>query len=102
MEISIEKKTENKLLSRIEVAGKIVFDKATPSYKDVTKKLSEVLKSKEDHIALKSVKTKFGHKEATFNANVYKDNESKKTTEKKGKKAKEKEKKAEDKAKGSE
>ncbi len=81
METKINSKKENKLLFRTEIEGELSFDKATPSYNELTKELSSKLKVEEDLVAVKNIKTSFGSSSAKFLANVYATKENKEKIE---------------------
>ena len=97
MQINIINKKEEPLLSRTMVTANLEFEKATPSYKEVTKLISAHLKADEKLIAIRHVYNSFGVKKAEVIAYVYSDESKKhsiepKIKEKKEKKAKEKKK----------
>lgn len=71
MEISISKRKENRLLSREEITGTVVFSGATPSYDQFRKSLSAQIKVPEDTIAIPHIYTSFGSSSGTFEARVY-------------------------------
>jgi len=77
MKVTIKNKEENKLLSRVELSGEIVFDAVTPSNVDLIKTLANDLKVKEELIVIKNIYTKFSEKRATFSAVTYKTTEAK-------------------------
>lgn len=94
LELKIVDVMEEPLLSRKLVKASIEFEKATPSYAEVTSSLSSSLKSDEKLIAIKHVYNQFGSKKAEVIAYVYADENKKqfiepKIKEKKEKKAKE-------------
>lgn len=83
MELKIISQNENKSLFRTEVEASIVFEKTTPTRKDIQKEIAKKLKSKEDLTIIKTVKTAFGEAKATVFANVYTDENVLKTLERK-------------------
>lgn|SRR3989338_8571791 len=91
MELSINEKKDNGLLSRTEICGTLTFQNATPSNIDVAKNLATKLAADEKLVVIKKIKTKFGAKSADLCAYVYKDAATLKRIEPKvGKKAAEK------------
>lgn len=90
MEINIENKKEEPLLSRAMVEATISFQGATPSYAEIAKKLASSLKVEENTIAIRHVYTQFGLKKANVIAMSYKDEKSKISIEPKAKKKREK------------
>lgn len=103
MKIEIKEKKENKLLGRLEVEGKVIFDRATPSNEVIRDALALELKADKNLIVVKHVYSKFGYQQADFLAYVYNNREKmekmevmtkylkKKAAEGKKKKAEEKE-----------
>ncbi len=71
LDIKIEQKKEQPLLSRVMLKGFVGFEKSTPSRSDFRKKLSEMLKEDEKKVAVSSISTLFGEKKASFEAHVY-------------------------------
>src|SRR3989338_1456729 len=91
MELSINEKKDNGLLSRTEICGTLSFQNATPSNADVAKNLASKLAADEKLVVVKKIKTKFGAKSADLCAYVYKDASALKRIEPKpGKKSVEK------------
>ena len=88
MNLTINNKHEEPLLSRTKVEATIVFEKATPSYKELTTSLASHLKSDEKLIAIRHVYTSFGNKQARVQAYVYADEEKRKFVEPKVKEKK--------------
>ena len=82
MQLVINTKNKNELLSRTEVIGKVTFDKATPSNSELAEAIAKELKSDVSLVVMKQIKTEFGNKEAEFNAVVYDNQEAKDKTEK--------------------
>lgn len=71
MELTITDKHENPYLFRTEMAGKITFTGATPSYDQLKTVLAEQLKVPAQTIAILHVYNKFGATEADFTVHVY-------------------------------
>src|SRR3989338_9154603 len=86
MDINIENKKEEPLLSRAKVEATISFQGATPSYADIAKKIASSLKAEENTIAIRHVYTQFGLKKARVIVMAYKDEKSKTSIEPKVKK----------------
>jgi ribosomal protein S24E len=82
MKVTISQKTNNELLGRVEITGKVVFDKETPSNTQLAETLSKELKKAATLIVPKHIYTKFGHKEAEFTAFAYNDSEALNRSEK--------------------
>lgn len=94
MQLNIINKKEEPLLSRTMLKATLEFEKATPSYQEVTALLSTHLKINEKLIAIRHIYNSFGNKKAEVIAYVYNDENKKqfiepKVKEKKEKKAKE-------------
>ena len=94
MQINITTKKEEPLLSRTMVKATLDFEKATPSYPEVTSSLAVHLKADEKLIVIRHIYNSFGNKKAEVIAYVYSDETKKqfiepKIKEKKEKKAKE-------------
>ena len=97
VQISVTNKKEEPLLSRTILNATLEFEKATPSYQEVSTLLATHLKTDEKLIAIRHIYTLFGSKRAEVIAYVYSDENKKmfiepKVKEKKEKKAKEKKK----------
>ncbi len=75
MELKIENKTEQPLLSRSVLKGRISFDATTPSRAEIKKKLSEAIKADESLVQITMIRTDFGQKGADVTAHVYKKKE---------------------------
>jgi ribosomal protein S24E len=89
LNIEVKNKTENILLSRIEVQGNISFDKGpTPSEEDVKKELSKVLEVEKDLIIIKGIYTGYGENTAELTAYQYLSKDDLKNIEPKDKKKK--------------
>lgn len=65
------KESKYPLLSRTRVTAKILYEGATPSRLVMRRKIAEVCKSKEDHVAIRHIFTGFGQREAKVIAHVY-------------------------------
>lgn len=92
--MTVTNKNEEPLLARTLVKAIVEFDKATPSYQEVTSLLASNLKANEKLIAIRHIYNSFGAKKAEVIAYVYSDENKKqiiepKIKEKKEKKAKE-------------
>ena len=90
MDITIEKTNENQYLQRKEVHGKVSFQGATPSNKQLADALATKLGVKADAISVRHIGTTFGAQNASFEAHVYPSKELLEKVVKLGKKAKEK------------
>jgi len=90
MDITIEKTNENMYLQRKEVHGKVSFQGATPSNKQLADALATKLGVKVDTISVRNISTTFGAQAGTFEAHVYTNKEALDKVVKLGKKAKEK------------
>ena len=95
MQINVTNKKEEPLLSRTIVKANLEFEKATPSYPEVTALLAGHLKSDEKLVAIRHIYNSFGAKKAEVIAYVYSDEAKRqfiepKIKEKKDKKSKEK------------
>ena len=71
MEIEILEDRKNDLLSRREIKFRIATDGATPSRKEVRKKLLALLDTKDDLLVLDRMETIFGKREVLGYAKVY-------------------------------
>ena len=95
MQINVTNKKEEPLLSRTIVKANLEFEKATPSYPEVTALLASHLKADEKLVAIRHIYNSFGAKKAEVIAYVYSDEDKRqfiepKIKEKKDKKSKEK------------
>lgn len=102
MQIEIKNKKENKLLGRLEIEGKISFDKVTTSNAVLGEKLAVDFKADKELVVVKHIYSKFSLREADFLAYIYHDKKTlqkmeittkymkKKAEEKKKKEAEEK------------
>ena len=93
MQLNVTGKKEEPLLSRTMVKATLDFEKATPSYNEVTSLLATQLKTDEKLIAIRHVYNSFGARKAGVTAYIYNDEAKKqliepKLKEKKDKKAK--------------
>lgn len=75
MKCEIVTKIDNPLMKRVELAGNLTFNAATPSNNDVKKELAAQMKSKEENVQVKNIYTAFGESTANFSAYVYKSEE---------------------------
>ncbi|MBI2653047.1 hypothetical protein HYX00_06280 [Candidatus Woesearchaeota archaeon] len=94
MQINVTSKKEEPLLSRTMLKATLEFEKATPSYQEVSTLLAAHLKTDEKLIAIRHIYNLFGSKKAEVIAYAYSDENKKqfaepKIKEKKEKKAKE-------------
>ncbi len=74
MEMNIEHKIKEPLLSRLRVTGNLTFEATTPSKADLKKAIAHATKAEESLIVVKQIDNAFGKKSAKFEANIY-DNE---------------------------
>ncbi len=97
MELKIETRQEEPLLSRTKIIANITFDKATPSYKDLIPQIASSVKKEESLVIIRRMKNYFGSRKAQVLAYAYNDENSRNVIEpkKKEKKAKEAKPKAE-------
>lgn len=94
MQMNITNKKEEPLLSRTMITATLEFEKATPSYPEVTSLMASQLKIDDKLVAIRHIYNSFGAKKAEVIAYVYADENKKqfiepKAKEKKDKKAKE-------------
>ena len=94
MQMNITNKKEAPLLSRTMIPATLEFEKATPSYPEVTSLMASQLKIDDKLVAIRHIYNSFGAKKAEVIAYVYADENKKqfiepKAKEKKDKKAKE-------------
>ncbi|MEK6828280.1 MAG: hypothetical protein AABX78_02925 [Nanoarchaeota archaeon] len=92
--MNITNKKEEPLLSRTMITATLEFEKATPSYPEVTSLMASQLKIDDKLVAIRHIYNSFGAKKAEVIAYVYADENKKqfiepKAKEKKDKKAKE-------------
>lgn len=90
MQLSVTAKNEEPLLSRTMVKATLEFEKATPSYQEVTTLLASSLKAEEKLIAIRHVYNSFGSRKAEVIAYIYNDEAKKQLIEPKLKVKKEK------------
>ena len=88
MKLTIKDKKENKLLSRLEVAGDLSFEAATPSNEDVKKEVAKAVGKDEKLVIIKGIYTDYGISTAKVEAYVYNDEAKMKELEEFRKKAK--------------
>ena len=89
MQLNVTSKKEEPLLSRTMVKAALDFEKATPSYAEITPLLASNLKADEKLIAIRHVYNAFGAKKAEVIAYVYSDEAKKQLVEPKVKEKKE-------------
>jgi len=90
LELKIASKKDEPLLSRAMLQAELEFDKATPSYPEITQLLAAHLKVDEKLVAIRHVYTRFGLKKADVVAYCYADENKKNFAEPKKKEKKEK------------
>ena len=88
LELNITSKTEEPLLSRTMLKADVSFEKATPSYQELTSLIASKAKADEKLVAIRHVYTSFGNKNAKITAYVYKDENKKQFIEPKVKEKK--------------
>lgn len=98
MQMNLTNKKEEPLLSRTKITARLEFEKATPSYQEITTLLATHLKAEEKLIAIRHIYNSFGNRKAEVTAYIYADEIKKqaiepKVKEKNEKKAKEEKKK---------
>jgi len=71
MNISIEKKKENSILSREEIEFKVDFDAAVPSREQSKSALSSAISIPKERIVIISITNRYGSKSAVGKARVY-------------------------------
>jgi small subunit ribosomal protein S24e len=81
MEIVVEKEKKNPLLKRKEIYFRLRYEKATPSRRDVRKKLAGLFGANPDTVVIEYIKPEFGKGEAVCYARVYENVESLKSIE---------------------
>ena len=81
MNITIQHKTENSLLNRVEVKGRVTFEGVTPSNAQVTEAVAKAMKAEPTLVVMKHIYTRFGHQDADIEAVVYATPEAKQRTE---------------------
>ena len=94
VQLTITIKKEEPLLSRTMVKADLEFDKATPSYPEVTSLIAANLKADEKLVAIRHIYNSFGAKKAQVIAYIYADEAKKQIIEPKIKDKKAKEAKA--------
>ncbi len=81
VQINITSKKEEPLLSRTKIEGTLEFEKATPSYQEVTSVIASQIKKDEKLVVIKHIYNHFGSKKADVIAYVYADEEKKQFVE---------------------
>ncbi|HEX55347.1 MAG: 30S ribosomal protein S24e [Candidatus Altiarchaeales archaeon] len=76
MRIEIIEERDNPLLNRREIKLRIFFERETPRFLDVRRKLIEKLKLRDELTIVNSIYTEFGRHSASCYLKVYKDKES--------------------------
>lgn len=90
MEIKILKKTEEPLLSRTRLEGEVLFDKATPSTKEIKSDFAKSLGKDESLVDIKGIYNQYGQKKAMVVCYTYENSDVLKKIKGERKKAKEK------------
>ncbi len=96
MELTIQTKTEEPLLSRMKVHAEVTFEKETPSMKQVQAGLAKSLGKEAAVIAVDRIDTAYGLHKASVIAYAYKDAQVMSVVKKEGRKSIEKRKKQEE------
>jgi len=86
MDLTINHKEDQKLLSRVEIAAGISFDKATPSNDQVRDEIAKKIGKDAKLVVVKNIYTKFGKKYADVLAYAYENEQILKKIEEKQKK----------------
>ena len=86
MEMNIEAKTKEPLLSRLRVSGNLAFEATTPSKAELAKAIAHATKADENLIVVKKIDNSFGKRSAKFEACVYDDEKTLQRVEPKPKK----------------
>lgn len=73
MDITVTNQKENPLLSRNEVTAKVIFEKVTPSRKDIQGELAKKVKAKPELFIVKKIDTAYGDTSAIVTAYAYSD-----------------------------
>ena len=81
VQLNVTNKNHEPLLSRTMVTASLEFDKATPTYAEITASLASHLKSDEKLVAIRRVHNHFGSKTADVLAYVYSDEAKKQLIE---------------------
>ena len=81
MQLNVIEKEEEPLLFRTMLKATLEFEKATPSYPEVTSFLALHLKTDEKLIAIRHIYNKFGDKKAELIAYIYNDEAKKQLIE---------------------
>lgn len=71
MNITITEKKDNRLMERWEVQGVVTFEQATPANKEFVHYIGEHFQVDPAQVIMKGVHTKYGHRQASFQALVY-------------------------------
>jgi ribosomal protein S24E len=73
MQINILEQKEEPLLSRTKVSAIVEYEKATPSYSELTPIIASKLKKDEKLVSIRHIYTLFGKKKAKLTAYIYVD-----------------------------
>ncbi len=80
MQLTIQEKVDNALLDRTMVRGEITFEQATPSNNDLAIAIGKQMGSDPTRVVVKHIYSTFGHRQAAFEAEVYKTVEARQKT----------------------
>lgn len=94
MELKILQKKEEPLLSRTRLEGEVLFDKATPSTKEIKSSFAKSLGKDESLVDIEGIYGQYGQKKAKVVCYTYENKDILKKIKGEAKKAKEKEDKA--------
>jgi ribosomal protein S24E len=86
MELHVEHKNKEPLLSRMSVKGNMTFESKTPTNDEVKKGIASATKADEKLVVVKGIYNSFGAKKASFSALIYDDEASMASIEPKPKK----------------
>ena len=90
MELKILHKKEEPLLSRTRLEGEVLFDKATPSTKEIKSNVAKSLGKDESLVDIEGIYNQYGQKKAKVVCYTYENEDILKKIKIEGKKAKEK------------
>jgi len=76
MKLEIIGKNENKAMQRDELVMEASDTKLSPSRKELKPKIAAMVNAKEETVVIESIKHKFGSRQATIKANIYKNPEA--------------------------
>ena len=81
MQLTIQEKVENVLLDRTRVCGQVSFEQATPSNNEIATAISKQMGADATHVVVKHIYSQFGHRQASFEAVIYKTADARAKTE---------------------